>query len=337
MTKREQYLALKATGGKRKIKATALLAYGDDESRFEAAVLLHEAAGIEKRALSLLDNPSLEVLLRAAVERCGCLVEGLDVAEAALAWREVEALSLVVAPSVVRAHRERIEPLYQASRRDFEELLGRAPLLRAAQFRWDLIAAPDKHKARVELEALLGRFPGEATFHLVASRAAIDERRLDEAARAVHRAGRLLPGNPLVRAHEILLAAYTLAYADSSAARAEAAEELARAHVELQREPADAAVYLGFMMASLVAYLVALHRGEDTQIHRERAGWAALQGEARSSAVLEDVHRRIEVTRSLTETLTAEPEALEDVLEKVLRDAFRGGGLTPMPVRDLAA
>lgn len=66
-----EYRSLLAPAGKAKMRAGALLAHGDDEGRFEAAVLLHDAARSELRAVDALDAPSIETRLTARVEACG--------------------------------------------------------------------------------------------------------------------------------------------------------------------------------------------------------------------------------------------------------------------------
>ena len=68
------YSALISASGKLKLKATALLGYGDRESRFEAAVLFHDAVRLEAPALALLPEPPPEVRLANAIERWACLV-----------------------------------------------------------------------------------------------------------------------------------------------------------------------------------------------------------------------------------------------------------------------
>ncbi|KYG04186.1 hypothetical protein BE21_48190 [Sorangium cellulosum] len=323
MKTHDGYVALLASGGKRKLRANSLLAYGDEESRFEAAVLFHEAAEIERRALSLLEDAAPETRLRAAVERCACLVMGFDVVEAARAFREVEEASAAVPQETANAHRDRLDPLYFAARQDLTELLKRAPVLVSSRFRWEGIAETDRSRARAELDALLQRFPGESTFHLVDARAALDERRFDALGRAVRRAHRLCPDNPLLRAYMLLVTAQSIAYPGSATTREEAEAELDTAYQELNREPADGLVYLGFMTASLAAFLAAFYAGEDAaEVHGKRARWAAEVAAQRRSIISEDIGKYIEAAGPLIELLTTQPQMLTAIIENTLREAL---------------
>ena len=79
--------------GKARLHARTLLAEGDPAERFEAAVLLHDAARAELRALQALEDPSIKTRLAARVEACGCLLLGLDVLSAIPVWRDVEQIA----------------------------------------------------------------------------------------------------------------------------------------------------------------------------------------------------------------------------------------------------
>ena len=52
-------------------------AEGGADARYEASVLLHEAARAEERTLLAASAPSFETKLASAIERCGCLIEYL--------------------------------------------------------------------------------------------------------------------------------------------------------------------------------------------------------------------------------------------------------------------
>jgi len=327
MTKQDEYLALVAKSGKRKFRATSLLPYGDEQSRFEAAVLFHEAAAIEGQALSLLDDLSIEVRLGAAIEQCACLVLGLDVVDSARAWREVEEISAGLPAEVASAHRDRLDPLYQEARRDLFKLLERAPILVRAKFQWEKVAEPDKPGARAEIAALLDRFPGEAMFHLIAAKAAIDEARIDELRWAVQRAHRLLPGSPLLRAYWLVMLGDLLAYPDATMSQTEAEDELARTYEDLQRRPADAVVYLGFIFASLAAFYVTRSRGEDAEVHQQRALWAAEEGAKQPSVISQDVHTYFLAAGHLISLLTAKMDAVMSIFEVMVREWLRNSGL----------
>jgi len=326
MTKQEDYLALVTKSGKRKLKASSLLPYGDDRSRFQATVLFHEAAELERQALSLLDDPSIEVRLGAAIERCACLVLGLDVVESTLAWREVEELSALLPAEVAGAHRDRLDPLVRGAQRDLQELLTGAPVLHAAKFRWDGVAPPERPRARAELAALLDRVPGDAGFHLIAARAAIDDERMDELRRAVERAHRLMPANPLLRASWLAVLGDVLAHPDAAMSRAAAEDELARTHEDLRRDPADAVVYLGFIFASLAAFFVT-PPGHEAQLHRQRALWAAEAGVKQPSASSQEIHRYLEAAGPVIMLLTGQTDAVMGLFDMVVRGKLREFGI----------
>ena len=155
----------------------------------------------------------------------------------------------------------------------------------------------------------------------------MEEERLDEANRALQRAHRLLPGSPLLRAHRLLVVANSLAYPDAAMSRTEAEGELDRTYEDLQREPAGAVVYLGFMMASLAAFLVTFFRGEDASVHRQRADWAAEEGAKRPSIVSQDLGQHIEAAGLLIRLLTAKPDAFMSIIEVAARDTLRSIGV----------
>lgn len=73
----DAYAQARSAAGKLKIKARAKLAYGEPDETFEACVVLHEAARIERRAVRLVDATA-ETKLAALAEACACLLLGLD-------------------------------------------------------------------------------------------------------------------------------------------------------------------------------------------------------------------------------------------------------------------
>lgn len=89
------YKAQHRAGSKLKMKAKSLLLDWDPEDSdyldyaFEAAVLFHQAERLELQAIRSLVGATDETRLNAAVERCACLVEGLDPPGAAQVWGEV--------------------------------------------------------------------------------------------------------------------------------------------------------------------------------------------------------------------------------------------------------
>src|SRR5207249_4047477 len=109
----EPYRLALSESSKLKLRALALLAEGGDDAAFRAAVLFHAAARAERRALQLLEAPAPETRLRSAIERCGCLIDGLDPA-AIEAWGDVLEASEHLSAGVVAALRSRIDPGFAA-------------------------------------------------------------------------------------------------------------------------------------------------------------------------------------------------------------------------------
>src|SRR5262249_45266098 len=77
------------SSGKLKIRATARLAEGTPDAVFDACVLLHEAARIERRLAGVLPTCSAATRLAASVEECFCLLEGRDPPGAARVWGRI--------------------------------------------------------------------------------------------------------------------------------------------------------------------------------------------------------------------------------------------------------
>lgn len=156
-----EHRSLLAPAGKARTRAKVLLAEGDPARRFDAVVLLHDAARSELQALGALEDPSIETRLAARIEACGCLLLGLDPLAAISLWNDAEGFALGVAPDVRRAMRARLAPRYRREQRDLMSLWKESPTLaRSGTFRPPMTAHPTR--ARRELAALLDRFPGSA-------------------------------------------------------------------------------------------------------------------------------------------------------------------------------
>jgi hypothetical protein len=306
----EDYLVKKSLAGKRKLRGTALLAYGDDESRFEAAVLFHEAARLEQEAVGLSGAMTPEERLGATVERCGCLIDGLAPTEAVAAWKEVEDLTRDVPADVAAALRRRLDPEYEAMTRALDEARRGAPVLTAAELRWRAVPAEKKPEARAELAELRRSFPGEAGFHLIEFAAALEQGRLDEAGRAALRAYRLRPEEPNLRCLMLMTAGEALPPDQLEAL-------LERTHEDLKRAPADGLVYFGFALASLDA--ASAGAGE---LHRRRALWAAETGTAQPSSVQsEGARAALSVLAVFVRLLVETPDVLVSLFDVVLESA----------------
>ncbi|MFO0603612.1 MAG: hypothetical protein U0324_10590 [Polyangiales bacterium] len=237
-----EHRSLLAPAGKAKMRAKALLAEGDPAERFEAAVLLHDAARAELRALDALEDPAIETRLAARVEACGCLLLGLDVLSAIPVWRDVEHLALGLAPEVSRAMLARLTAQYRKEWRSFQGLWQKSPTLaRARTFRPSLTGHPTR--ARRELAALLERFPGSA--QLWVGRC-VDRDFQGESTAAwddLTRARRLEPEAPMIEA----LALWLLPRAFDAA---EARRRLDAHRAGLDRAPPE--LCLGYALAELV-------------------------------------------------------------------------------------
>jgi hypothetical protein len=72
-----------------KMRAIRLRALGDDADRWQAIVLLHEAARMELDAVTSLPRPSAQEQTGARAEACGLFLEARDPPRAAKAWADL--------------------------------------------------------------------------------------------------------------------------------------------------------------------------------------------------------------------------------------------------------
>ncbi len=159
----ETYLAIRTDGSRKALHATRLLALGDDASRFDAAVLLHEAARIEARALALLHEASPATRLRSAVEICGRLIDGLDPLAASRAWGEVLVAREHESPDTGHAVCATVDAKYPRQAKAFEAARKRHELWFVGA--GNVAGRGEKSpKDRKKLPALLRLFPGVADF-----------------------------------------------------------------------------------------------------------------------------------------------------------------------------
>lgn len=132
----EAYARTLGVSAQHKVRALSLLAEGGEEATRTAVTLLHEAWRAERRALRVLEAPSPETRLRAAVEACGCLVDARDPSLVLdLAWGEVLDASTAVSPAAAASIRRRLDPKVNALIREYSDAADRAPelFLRLAQ------------------------------------------------------------------------------------------------------------------------------------------------------------------------------------------------------------
>lgn len=212
----EAYERALSEGGKMKLKATALLAFGDDESRFEAAVLLHDAVRAETRAMAALPMPDAVTRLRFQVERCGCYIDGLDPFAAGLAWGEMLVTTEEVPAAVARALRSRVDARYEQLMGACEVMLRKNPLLLEVG---SLIPdAPQlAARARRETAALLKAFPGVADFWFARHRHEDRAGRPMEAWASLNRAIALQPDDAAFEAARLWLAPRALPATEAEA------------------------------------------------------------------------------------------------------------------------
>jgi hypothetical protein len=271
----EAYRRKKSESGELKLRAKAMLARGTPESRFEAAILLHEAASLERRVLALLDAPSPETRLRSAIEQCGCLVDGLDPTLSAIAWGTVLEASLRVPGEVATALRARIDVAYRAAEQLQAEVVAASPTLLAVDFQVASAIGPAKARAGKEIERWLRHFPGDATIWYLRGKKAMVDDKLGVAWDAIHRAHALRPESSFYGGQLLLLVPW-------AKPQTEAEASLDGAFASIQAGTADAYECLCFAVASLQAS----RRSRRPREHWTRALSAALAGPTRAPSAL---------------------------------------------------
>lgn len=198
--------------GKLKLRATACLAEGVANATFEACVLLHEAARIERRALEALPTCPPSTRLAASIEECWCLIEGRDPQRAGGAWgRVLQDLGRVDAATGT-AMLARLRPLHEESERQFRRLLaGCTNLIR---LRGSSSLVPPTKEGRIavhrEVKRVLEAFPGAISFWWASYRLLEAMGDLKGAWVSLHKARLLDPDNRRFDAMSLLLAARAL-------------------------------------------------------------------------------------------------------------------------------
>lgn len=288
-------------GGKLKMRAGALLAFGDDESRFQAAVLFHEAVRAERRALMALPMPTPPTLLRFAIERCGSLVDGLDPLEASRAWGEVLVASEGVSAEETRALRTRIDPKYARQERTFGQLLRKNHLV--VQESGLVSTTTSSLKARREVATLLKAFPGIADLWFRQHRLFEREGRVLDAWRSLECARQLAPD-------ELAFEAASLWLAPRALSLEEVAARYQSVLATIRRAPAEVCLFYALGEA------LTKPAGESVNARRERAARvrrAAIEGQSRQGT-RDRVRRYLHALELLAETLVADGSPTEDSL-----------------------
>lgn len=305
-----------------KLSAPRLRASGKD-GPIEAAIALHEAARIERRAIAVLGPLDAATMLRASVERCGLLLDAGDATRVVRsAWPEVleraEALGEALAqpmlvrlrPAVDRVH-ARLDALAQT--------LPHLPRLAAALQGFGAVGGA---AARRELHTYLQEFPGDTVgwINLVAVERMI---RKDTTAAwsAVQVLRRMDPELEVGQAMELALGVLALA---PEALRARVRPALAavregRASSKLALAVAGALVHLGQNAET---------RAEDLAAAEEalRYGLPRLQGDDRDRALFR-------ATLAIIEDMRSGRPVRADVYRRVgLPEFARAGAADPMQV-----
>lgn len=242
MISEPQRLAL-LEGSKLKLAAKARLAEGGKDARYEAAVLLHAAARAERRALLAVEAPSPEARLANAIERCGCLIDGLDpMAVLEEGWPAVLDASARVEERCAASLRSRIDPRMSAFITDYQQALAKLPALGA----WMESGAPWKNLRALsrELDRFLSHFPGDARMWCMRSGAFMDAGAVAEAWTAIRRARSLSPEDTLIRQAELWIMPQHLP-------PAEVAAKLDALYAELEGGEPNADLCFGFVSAAI--------------------------------------------------------------------------------------
>ncbi|WP_437671212.1 hypothetical protein [Sorangium sp. So ce131] len=289
-----------ASSGKLKLRATARLAEGGPDATFEACVLLHEAARLERRAAEVLPACPASTRLAASVEECFCLVEGRNPPGAGEVWGRILREKRDVDGGTAEALLSRLTPRYEASRRGFAKLIGSCTTLRQLRIAGALVptSAAERARAAREVNLVLSKFPGIPGFWWAAYRLAEAGGDLETAWSALSRAHRLEPDNRQFTAMGVLVAARALSAGDAD-------EHLGRARASLDR--AGAEVCLMYALAE-----IELARADGARARwlraREATGIGLVQ--ARS----EELRRELHATQLVLDSLLAGQDPTFDAL-----------------------
>ena len=206
-----------ATSGKLKLRAKGLLAEGTPETVFEACVLLHEAARIQRLAVDALPACPPATMLASSAEECWCLVEGRDPQGAANAWGQVLRAREGVDAATVKGILSRIAPRFEASQLEFARAVTSSPML-LGKFRLNILQAraigalapADRGQARQEIARVLAKFPGAPSFWYLQYRFEEADENRNRAWEALSRAQRLTPNNQRFVALSLVVATWAL-------------------------------------------------------------------------------------------------------------------------------
>jgi len=240
-TAAELYEVNLVSSSKLKLRATAGLAEGTAEAIFDACVLFHEAARLERRAVEALAPCPPEARLAGSIEECWCLLEGSDPDAAAAVWSRILSEQEDVDRATAQAMLVRLRPRYDKSIKSFVRAAQSHPVLGQIGRTHILIPtnSDERRKALRATLAVLQQFPGVPLLWAAASRLAdaVDNPELQW--EAIIKALRLDPNNTALRASSLLVAAERLRPAQADA-------YLAPVHLTVHRAEAEVCLMLAF-------------------------------------------------------------------------------------------
>ncbi|MEI9939253.1 MAG: hypothetical protein WDO69_18690 [Pseudomonadota bacterium] len=240
-TAAELYEVNLVSSSKLKLRAKAGLAEGTAEAIFDACVLFHEAARLERRAVEALSPCPPEARLAGSIEECWCLLEGSDPDAAAAVWSRILSEQEDVDRATAQAMLVRLRPRYDKSVKLFARAVQSHPALTQIGRTQVLVptSSDEQKKALRALQTLLQQFPGVPGLWAGASRLADVTGNRGLEWDAINRALRLDPDNTALRASSLIVAAERLR-------PAEADEYLAPVYSTLHRAEAEVCLMLAF-------------------------------------------------------------------------------------------
>ncbi|HEX2574326.1 MAG TPA: hypothetical protein VH877_32560 [Polyangia bacterium] len=308
-------------GGKLKMRATALLAEGGAENRFEAAVLFHAAARAERRALDSLEEVERATSLAAVIEICWCHLEGFDPTGAARVRGEVLEHARGVSADLAGAMSSRLEVRFRRELAEFSRLFHNASALGALRPSGTFIAptVTERRRVRREILGLLDRFPGIPHLWWAAYRNAEADEEVELAWDSLRRAHRLDPLNPAFEAISLTLAPRVLAQPELS-------KLLAASFHKIQSRTAAPELCLQYALAEI---LLAKSHSDPEGLARARL--AVDVGQAQQMR-RERVRQYLQATRLLLEEKSAGRQPTIDILFRAgLGDVVPYASAKPSP------
>jgi hypothetical protein len=192
-----------------KLRGLGLLALGGEEEVFEACVLFHSAARLERKAVEFLSPCPPATRLAASIEECGCLLEGRDPHAAADVWARILSEADALPSAMVESKLSRLRPRYREDVRELDRLIQKHSALSGIGGTRVVVpteASEQRRTLHAVREALV-RFPGVPEFWFTAACLAAALGEMPYAGEALDRARRLDPENSRYRADGLLLGA----------------------------------------------------------------------------------------------------------------------------------